>query len=181
MTCKKNKDKKLHDRAAGAPDFYSLETDVSNDQFQDSRSLTNVPRSDPTLQTCTTTKEQNSAFLFNQEVTGNPSPSHQIVGSAIGLVDWMKQAHSTIFSTDEEHEACDSMRLCHGYNSSASSEESHDGSTLLYGRGQQNHGDEGFFEGKKFFDVAVTKMPSVENFSVVVNRGGHMLYMPRSA
>ena len=187
QTCTNTKENK----AVGEPYFYSSESTVdNNDQRQQDRrsSLPNSLQSYPTQQTCTPTKEENSTFLpFNQEVPGDPSSpaSHQLIGSEIGLADWMEQAHATIFSTDEEQEgrSISRRRSYHGgYDNSASSfERGHaDGSTVLREGDQQKHGgDVGFFMGKKFFDVAGTKMPLVEDFSAVGNRGGHMFYMPR--
>ena len=160
MSCKKRGYKKsshkVHHHADGDQFFYSSETtNVANDQYQDKRSLTIALQSDPTLHTCTTNNENNAAFLFSKEVP-DPSPSQQlIIGSEIGLlVDWMEQAHSTIFSRDEEGQACVSRRFYHGHDSSVSSGKGRDGPTLSCWRDQQKHGDEGFFEGKKFFDVA---------------------------
>jgi hypothetical protein len=95
-----------------------------------------------------------SAFLFNQEVTGAPSPAHQPIGSSeeiSSLVDWMEQAQALFWMDEEEQE---SAYYYHGHDSSA---KGHYVSTLLHGGDQQKHGDEGFFEGKKFFQVGDRK------------------------
>jgi hypothetical protein len=100
-----------------------------------------------------------SAFLFNQEVTGGLSPSHQqpIGSSEISLFDSLVD----IFWMDEEEQK---SAYYHGYDSSMSwSAKGHCLSTLLRGGGQQKHGDEGFFAGKKFFDVVAPKTPLMEN------------------
>lgn len=62
----------------------------------------------------------NSALLFNQEVPGGPSPSHQLSGSekAPRNVDWMEQAESqTVISRDEgpasPYYGCDSSVFGH--------------------------------------------------------------------
>jgi hypothetical protein len=210
MSCRKIKGKKSskknavnHDHAAGDPDFYSSETNVDNN-------LTNALKSDPihVHAACTTaasTKEKkmgrnskrgpatafsagstsdhrhpdeekpllNSALLFNQDVTGvDPSPSHQL-----SIADWMDQAQ-TFFSRDKE-----------GQQACSASEKAHDVSALLREVNHdhhQKHGDEGFFAGKRFFDVETkNNMPLIEVFSAVAsNRGGTMLpmcYMPRTA
>jgi hypothetical protein len=185
MLCQKIKGKKSKsnavDHAAGDPAyFYSSETNVRGN-------LTNTLQSDPKLQACTTaTKEKkrecskrgpartvftagssdrhpekkpllNSSPTFDQLVTGNPSPPHQ-------FNDLMDS------SEEDEEGAC------------LASEKVHDVSALLCGVNHQKHGDEGFFAGKRFFDVE-TKAPLIEAFSAV--RGGTMLpifYMPtRSA
>jgi hypothetical protein len=118
-----------------------------------------------------------SALLFNEEVLDGLSPSHQPIGSEIGLVDWMEHAQ-TILSRDEELAS-----TYQGYESCSAFEKDHDVLALLCGVNHQKHDDEGLFEGKRFFCVEETKTapPLVEDFSAVINRRGPMFYMPRSA
>jgi hypothetical protein len=167
------------------PDFYcSSETNVVNSgQHQDRRMLANaLLQSDPTILHAFTpiTNETvfnngsgsehhhpddekpltiNSAFLFNQEVAGGPSPPHQLIDSEIGVVDWMEQAQ-TVLSRDKEEQASTFQPLKQG-------------------------DDEGLFEGKRFFyvvdEMKVPPGPMVEDFSTVINRRGPTFYMPRSA
>jgi hypothetical protein len=217
MSCTKIKgkdksSKAVHHRAAVDPDFYSSETNVDNDQYQDRRNLTTkVLQADPALQAYATTKEKttgcskrgpttvgttgssdqrpneempllnNSAFLFNQEVSGGPPPSsHQDACSETGLlVDWMGQVPHTILSRDEGLASPDPPPD-YGYDSSVF-EKGHEAWAVLRGVNHQKHGNEAFFEGKRFFHVVETKTPFMEDFSAVANGGGQVVYMPRSA
>lgn len=179
MACIKIKGKKkssnaVHSYRAAAvdQDFCCSETNMDYDQSQDRRDLTNVFLGDPILQVCTTTKENkkvssssnhhpddeeplaNGALLFNQEVSG-------------GLVDWMEQAQ-TILSRDHEEQVSPSV----------SEEGHHEALAVLHRGDRQKHFDEGLFEGKRFFDIVET---TAEDFRAVVDRGGPMFYMPRSA
>jgi hypothetical protein len=160
---------------------------VDNEQYQDRGSLVNalVQSDPPILQACTATcgskrgprtttavttcssdnhpDEENplilsSAFLFNQEVTGGLSPSHQPIGSSeISLVDSLVDIS---FWMDEEEQK---SAYYHGYDSAMSwSAKGHYLSTLLRGGDQQKHGDEGFFAGKKFFHVVAPAENAVD-------------------
>jgi hypothetical protein len=113
----------------------------------------------------------NSALVFNPTVTsGCPSPSPE-------LISWMEQAQ-TIFSWDEEQTPpC----MIGDQHDCSDSEKGHDVSALLGAVDYQKHDDQGLFEGKRFFYVAESKMPMMEDFSAVIKRGGPKLYMPRSA
>jgi hypothetical protein len=170
----------VHHHTAVGPDYYSSDNTVDHARYQDRLNLMNVLQadpiqSDPILQACATIKEKkrgcskrgpvtvfstgssdhhlddlNSALIFNQEVSGGPSPSHELIGSEIALVSWMDQAQ-TILSRDEEQASPQ-----HGYDSSAS-EKGHAVSALLRGVNHQKHcEDEGFFAGKRFFYVVET-------------------------
>jgi hypothetical protein len=122
----------------------------------------------------------NCDHLFNQEDSeGGPSQSHQLIDSEIGLlVDWMEQARPrTILSRDEQGLASP----YHVHDASPAHKKCHDVSALLHGWDDQKDGDEGFFAGKRFFCVAETNMPIVEKISAVINGGGPMFCIPRSA
>jgi hypothetical protein len=188
MSCTKIKGKKSGDaalrHAAVDPDFYSSEKNV------DMQNLTNVLQSGPKLHafapmqdnmrgcskrgstTALTSGDEKllfkSALLFNQEVADGSSPSPQIIGSE------MDQA-KTIISRAEEQAS--------PYPHAVSKKEGHDASSaVLYGLNHEKQGDESFFEGKRFFCVAETKtFPMVEDFNALINRGGPIFYMPRSA
>ena len=123
----------------------------------------------------------NSDLLFNQEVSGSPSSSPpQLIGGEIALVDWMEQAQ-TILSRDKGQ----ALPPYHGYVISASKRnESHGPSAFLPWGNKNNEkdGDEGFFEGKRFFYVVGSKTPgTLEDLSAVVNRSEPMFKMSRSA
>jgi hypothetical protein len=120
-------------------------------------------------------------LLYNQEASGSsPSQSHHLIDSEIGLLlDWMEQDRpQTIISRHEQGLASP----YHGYANPAP-EKGHEASGLLHGWDHdQKHGNEGFFAGKRFFYVVETNMmPMVEDFNEVVNGGGRMFYIPRSA
>ena len=110
-------------------------------------------------------------LLFNQGVLSSaaPSPPRQ-------LTDWMEQAQIR-FSCDGEQ-----APPCHRPDSSVPGK-SKDAAALLLMRvkNHQKYHDAGFFEGKRFFDVAETPAMMVQGFSAVVNRTWPMFDMPRSA
>jgi hypothetical protein len=104
----------------------------------------------------------NSAFLFNQEsVTVGPSPSRQLGGSDIGLVNWLNRQGPTIVSREDEEYT---SPYDHGYDAySPTPEKGHAVSLVLCGGDKQKYaGDEGFFAGKRFFHVVeAERMPSI--------------------
>ena len=174
--------KAVGDHAAGDLNFYSSETNVDN-------KLTNALQSDriphTPFSTTTITKDNkkrdckkrglttivtagsisgghhfdveklsllNSPLHFDREAPGaGPSPSHQVS-------DWMEQAHTVLSSCVEEHHVTPhnagdaALRRANYYNK-------HDDAA-------------GFFEGKKFYYVAETITPMMEDSSAVVNRAG---------
>jgi hypothetical protein len=176
MSCQKIKGEAANHYAAGDQDFYSSETNVDkNEECQDRSSLTNAlqqvdpirlpawgcsQRGPATVFTFGSMDHRpdkempvlnNSAFLLSQEVAeGGYTTAHQLLGSdEIGLLPY------TNVSRDEKHAS-----PYHGYGSSAS-EKDHSLSNLLLGKGQEKeHGDEGFFAGKRFFHVVETSVPS---------------------
>jgi hypothetical protein len=112
----------------------------------------------------------NSALLFNHEVSGGPSPSHQLIGSDIGFehVDWIEQAEETqtILSADEGLTSPH-----HGYDSSLIEKGHEDSAVLVCVVNHQKQGDEGLFAGKRFFSVVEWEQatPMVEDFSAVIS------------
>jgi hypothetical protein len=85
-----------------------------------------------------------SALLFNQEVAASP-PHPQLVGSEIGLNDLMEQA-KRMLSRDEEEEQASPY---HEHDSLFSEK---DCAASIFLHGVQGD-DEGFFAGKRFFQV----------------------------
>jgi hypothetical protein len=130
---------------------------------------------------CSETHEEplvKNELLFNQQLSGSPSPSPQLIGSNIALGDWMEEAQ-TVLSTDEEP-----ARPYHGYDSSTyEKKKSNDVSAFLPFGNNQKYGDEGSFEGKRFFYVVerTKTLAMLEHSNAVVNRKGRIFKMPRSA
>jgi hypothetical protein len=191
-----------HTSTTKDPDFYCSATNVDNN-------LPNVLQSNPILQaTFTTTPSRTkencesgcrsklrstAAAVFN---TGScdyhadeeqpllnialPFFNHQVPGAGPSssdqlTIDWMEQANTVLSREDEE-----STPPSNAYDNSAF-EKCHAVSTLLLGVNHHRHENEGLFEGKRFFFVAEATTPIIENFSMVVKRGGPMLYVSRSA
>jgi hypothetical protein len=182
MSCQKIKgnhkstNKVVDDHAAGDPDFYSQDMLNVLDN-----NLTNALQPVPILlESSTARTNENTGSSDHQLLTGaeevmrgatGPSPPHQ-------PIDWMDQSQ-TLLSWEKELTS-----LYNGYDNPVP-EKSKDVSALLSGViHHQKLDDEGFFQGNRFFGVAETKTPMMDDFSTLVNRRGPMLptvYMPRSA
>jgi hypothetical protein len=168
MSCQKIKGENAVQRhVSGDPNFYSSDNPMLQASTTSTEEKQKASCREQGPATVLTTDDEkpligNSALLLNQEVAGDPSASDQ-------LLDWMEQAQPII-----------STSPCR-VSASSAYEKGDDASVLLHWVDHQRHDDEGFFEGKRFFDVMETKSPMMVDFSAIVDRGGRTFYMPRSA
>jgi hypothetical protein len=179
MSCQKIKGEKTVQRhASGDPNFYSSDNPMlqASTIGTEEKQMTCREQGPATVLTNGNSDHHtddekpligNSALLLNQEATGDPSAPDQ-------LLDWMEQAQAIISSDEKLASPCQ-------VSASSAFEKGDDASAHLLWVDHQKHDDEGFFEGKRFFDVMETKSPMMVDFSAVVDVGGRTFYMPRSA